>query len=286
MTVTPKQEQPILVSVERQLLLAAEGSRGPLRSPSRAVPPGTRRPRRLRVAGGLAAAVLVALVGSAILGSGGSRQFDVAAAVYRALKPGTGVRHVVEVLETPGPHRNWFEYQRWSTSSPPSERTIGRQENGHGGIHLSESAIAPGGTWTTWSPERPSLIERTEYTGTAKYGLPELLRGDFSSYTLRFLSRTHFAGQPADRLEALPRGSRGPVKPGEPPTIILVNARTFLPLEVINYRGTVSHPVPAFIFRYPVYEELPATARNLALLKMAPHPGASYVKQAPEGPGR
>jgi hypothetical protein len=277
MMVAPQQEQPILASVERQLLTAAKRSRGRRRAGSLVLLTSAWRRRWLRVAGALAASVIMALIGLAVVGSGGPRQFDVAAAVFRAIAPGSGVRYVVEVLETPGRRRSWVEYQRWSTSSPPSERTISRQENVHGGTRMSESAIAPGGTWTTWSAERPDVVERTKSTGTLKYSLSELLRGDYRADRLRFLSKTHFAGQPADQLEAVTRGSRGPVKPGEPPTIIIVNARTFLPLEVIDYRGTVNHPIPAFIFRFPIYEELRATARNLARLKMAPHPGVRTV---------
>jgi hypothetical protein len=244
--------------------------------------------RRTRSSAGRRALVLVPLAlagllaGFALFGSSGDRrQFDVAAAVYRATAPGSGVLHIV--LEEEGGSdgkRSVARVERWSTSSPPSERTIWIDRRNYGREHFVriEAAIAPGSTWSTWGTNRPGVIERTQGTGIARSQVSGI-RAAYESGRLRVLERTTRGGRGVYRLEVVPlKGSAG--RGGAAPYKLLVDAATFVPIESIEYaHGPHGRLVPVFVIRYRTYQELPATPANLALLNMAPHPGARVVER-------
>jgi hypothetical protein len=59
----------------------------------------------------------------------------------------------------------------------------------------------------------------------------------------------------------------------------MVDAHTFLPIDVEWTRDRQGRRVPRFVMRYLVYKELPLTPENLALLAMRPHPGARVLER-------
>jgi hypothetical protein len=146
---------------------------------------------RTRVLAGVPIMVLCALVVFALIGGSGGGQFDVAAAVYRAIAPGHGVRYVVTDQESDiDGKRTFLHVQRWSTSDPPSERSVSleRRDYGRERSVRVEAAIAPGGTWSSWWSGRPGVIEHTKAAGTQEDEVA-ILRAAHRAGRLRVLER-------------------------------------------------------------------------------------------------
>ncbi len=223
-------------------------------------------PRRTLFA--VPAIVLAALAAFALIGGPGEARLDVAAALYRALTPGAGVLHYVSEEELDG--RLVMRVQHWSTQHPPRERNVSEEH----GVRV-EGAIAPGGVWTTWASAYPDRVERTRARGTATNDDVTGLRRAYREHLLRVSGKLSFHGRPAYRLTVVPRlGKHGA------PTVVIVDARSFLPIEVIDYaHGKHGGLLPQWVIRYRAIEELPDTAANLAHLKLAAHPGAHLVER-------
>lgn len=137
-----------------------------------------------------------------------------------------------------------------------------------------------GGTWMNWSSAHPGVIEQTKSKGTANDGDVTGLRAAYQSGRLRLIGKTKLQGRAVYRLEVVPpRNVPNWARRAEAnPSDVLVDASTFLPVESIDYaRDRHGRLVPSFVLRYPVTKELPATLANLALLNMAPHPGAQVL---------
>jgi hypothetical protein len=226
--------------------------------------------------------VIAVALGFALFGDGGGGQFNVAAAVYRAIAPGHGVRYIVTDQESERDgKRTLLHVQRWSISDPPSERTVSLERRNYGREHSVriESAIAPGATWSSWWSGRPGVIEHTKATGTLKDEVA-IIRAAYRAGRLRVLGRTEISGRPVYRLQVIPPRTGPAVRNRATPTDLLVDARTFVPIEVIDYaRGPHDRLRPVFEIHYRTYEELPVTPANLALLKLAAHPGARVVQR-------
>ncbi len=261
------------------------------RRPRRPRTHGARRPRRLRALAGLSLAAAGLLLGVALLGGVSKRQFDVAAAVYRAIAPGPGVRYLVVDQESgAGSNRYYSHVERWSTSDPPRERVIWREQRGYGRERswVGESSVRPGGASWSWSTARPGVIEQAQAGQTLKDTL-SVIRAAYHSGRLRLVETTTLGARKVYRLQAdLPR-----MKAAEGPEELLVDAKTFVPIEAIDYarephghlqpffedftRDPHGDLQPVFVLHYRTYEELPATPANLAKLNMAPHPGARVL---------
>jgi hypothetical protein len=222
---------------------------------------------------GLAALSLVAtglLLGVALIGGGGGGQFDVAAAVYRAIRPGGGVRYVVteqEVGFDGKSSRNRVE--RWSTVNPQREHTIWREQRSYGRERswLDESSIKVGGTSWDWSSNQPGVMLRMKGTAILKDQLEEI-RSAYRSGLLRPVEETTLDGRKVYRLRANAGGG---------PNELFVDAKTFVPVEEIEHIGGPHGHQTVFVLRYRVFKELPATPTNLAKLNMAPHPGTRII---------
>jgi hypothetical protein len=254
--------------------------------PGRAGGRSARRPaawpaNRRRVLALVPIALACALLVFALRGGGGG-QFDVAAAVYRAIAPGHGVRYVVTDQESEiDGKRTLLHVQRWSTSDPPSERTISLERRNYGREHsvLVEAAIAPGGTWSSWWSGRPEVIEHTRATGVARDEVA-IIRAAYRAGRLRVLERTELPGHSVYRLQVVPPRTGPAARSRQIPNVLIVDARTFVPVEDINYgRGPHGRLVPTFVLHYRTFEELPATPANLAKLKLAAHPGTHVVQR-------
>jgi len=209
-------------------------------------------------------------------------RFDVAAAVYRAIARGHGVRYVVTDQESEiDGKRTLIHAQRWSTNDPPSERTLTLERRNYGRERtvLVESAIAPGSTWSSWWSGRPGVIEHTKATGILRDEVA-IIRAAYRAGRLRLLEKTRLDGRAVYRLQVIPPRSGPGNHYRATPTDLLVDASTFVPIEVIDYaRGSHGRLLPTFVMRYETFVELPATPSNLAMLKLAAHPGARVVER-------
>ncbi|HTC73417.1 MAG TPA: hypothetical protein VK655_11060 [Solirubrobacteraceae bacterium] len=266
---------PLLALRERGLSDPREASR-PSAQRSAAWPLNRRRVLAL-VPIALACALLVLA-----LRGGGGGQFDVAAAVYRAITPGHGVRYVVtdQESDTDG-KRTLLHVQRWSTRDPASERSVSLERRNYGRERsvLVEAAIAPGSTWSSWWSGRPGVIEHTKATGTQRDEVA-ILRAAYRAGRLRVLEKTELNGHSIYRLRVVPPRTGPAARNRATPTDLLVNASTFAPIEVIDYaRGPHGRLRPTFVLHYRTFVELPATPANLAHLKLAPHPGAHVMQR-------
>jgi len=265
---------PLLALRERELSDPA-GARG------RAELPATWQPRRRRVLVLVPVVLACTLLAFALRGGGGG-QFDVAAAVYKAITPGHGVRYVVtdEESQIDG-KRTFLHVQRWSTSDPAAERSVSLQRTNYGREHsvLVEAAIAPGGAWSSWWSGRPAVIEHTKATGTLRDEVA-ILRDAYRTGRLRVLAKTRLDGRAVYRLQVVPPRTGPAAHSRQIANVLIVDARTFVPVEDINYvHGPHGRLVPTFVLHYRTFEELPATPANLALVKLAAHPGAHVVQR-------
>ena len=237
-------------------------------------------PSHLRVLVLLPIALACVLLAFALHGGGG--QFDVAAAVDRAITPGHGVRYVVTDQESDiDGKRTLLHVQRWSTSDPPSERSVSLERRNYGRERsvLVEAAIAPGSTWSSWWSGRPGVIEHTKATGILRDEVA-IIRAAYRAGRLRLLEKTRLDGRAVYRLQVIPPRSGPGNHYRATPTDLLVDASTFVPIEVIDYaRGSHGRLLPTFVMRYETFVELPATPSNLAMLKLAAHPGARVVER-------
>lgn len=274
MTILPQIEQQLLRAVSRQASrprarLLARFSSFRRHTPT---PPGPRRRRTHKPALALLPlAVVGALLGFTLLGGTGDKQFDVAAA-YRALTVGSGVRYIaVDVEENFSGHHWVHHFQYWRTANPWRERSVYEGPNdGHSPNERLEQAIKPGGTWLAWWSGKPNAILRTDRRQAMQELDENFIRAHYKSKTLRLVGKISFEGHAAYRLEVV-----HPPTPGDEPVDFVVAANTFVPLELVNYaRDRNGQVVPRAVAHFRAYEELPATPQNLALLNMAPHPGA------------
>jgi hypothetical protein len=266
---------PLLALRERE---PSDHRRAGRRSRGRvAVWPASRR----RILALVPMALVCVLLALALRGGGGG-QFDVAAAVYRAITPGHGVLYVVTDQESESDgKRTLLHVQRWSTSDPPSERSVSLERRNYGRERsvLVEAAIAPGSTWSSWWSGRPGVIEHTKATGTQRDEVA-ILRAAYRAGRLRVLEKTELNGHSIYRLRVVPPRTVPAARNRATPTDLLVNASTFAPIEVIDYaRGPHGRLRPTFVLHYRTFVELPATPANLAHLKLAPHPGAHVMQR-------
>jgi hypothetical protein len=266
---------PLLALRERE---PSDHRRAGRRSRGRvAVWPASRR----RILALVPMALVCVLLALALRGGGGG-QFDVAAAVYRAITPGHGVLYVVTDQESESDgKRTLLHVQRWSTSDPPSERSVSLERRNYGRERsvLVEAAIAAGSTWSSWWSGRPGVIEHTRATGVARDEVAPI-RAAYRAGRLRVLEKTELPGHSVYRLQVVPPRTGPAARKRATPTVLLVDARTFVPIEVIDYsRGPHGRLRPTFAMHYRTFEELPATPANLAKLKLAAHPGARVVQR-------
>jgi hypothetical protein len=216
------------------------------------------------------APVAGAAVVFALAGAGDHRGFDVLAAVVQATEPGAGVFHV-DAEESYSGKRGVTRFQYWQTIHPRRERMLVTESYPGKATRRIERAIAPGETWHYWSSGAPASILRSRSTRheVAVFDAAQIHQA-YRRGELRLLGTTRVEGRSAYRLRVV-----NP-EPHAPPVDILVATGTFAPIEDINYRWTRDGRLqPGWILRYRAYEELELNPANVALTRMAPHPGAT-----------
>jgi hypothetical protein len=269
----------LLPQIERELLAAARRT-----TPVHQRPP--RRPRRLFA--GVAIAVAVAAV--VVLTVGGTRHgrvavaaADVVADAYRAATPPPGaVLHIVTTTQSFAVHHGRHEHsplfrqEDWLLAHPVENHGIFS-----GAGQVSEEAYSDG-TYLQWDDGAPDVIHRS--TGVAARTQQQdpaaSLRRLYRSGRVLVAGRLRIAGVAVWRLKVRNVGVHDNPRPA---STMFVDARTFVPIEEIVYGARQTHRYGAWtivdreVTRYPVFENLPATAAGRALLRMHPHPGAHVV---------
>jgi hypothetical protein len=221
------------------------------------------RPARARFAlakrAALALPIAAAVLGLALLGQGG-RQFDVAAAVYKATIAGNGVHYMFLEGER-GTVR--LRYRRWSMSDPLRERSVQTR-----GSHIVEM-VSGGGIESAWSSEHSREILRASGSPpVSKWDPVRVIQAAYRAGRLHVLGKTTVGARAAYRAVVLSlHGSAGP--------IVIVDAHTFMPIEMIYHRP--GGGPPTLVIHVRSYEELPETAANLTLVRLAHHAGARVV---------
>lgn len=236
-----------------------------------------RRPLRALALGAAGAgAVGVALL--ILLGSSGPASFNVAAAMYKATTPGSGVLHMSTLTENiVGAHTNVIHDEFWSEQNPRRIRIIISIDGGELESALTTSPMK----LLQWSKEEPDVITQSVPTGiaTTEQSAVQILRELVRKGEITEAGKTTFHGQPAYLLEVHPQ-YHVPTLNGQPlpnPTVV-VDASTFVPLESTSYSVSSEHGTPELMTsrnHYLAYEELPPNEQDEALLGLAQHPGAS-----------
>jgi hypothetical protein len=245
-----------------------------------AAPRGRAHARRpLAFAG--AAACGIALGGFALTAiPGGGGTFNAAAAMYSALAPGSGVLHMATVTErTIGSQAaTTMREQIWTAQNP---RRMHLVMVGPEGAEVLESSLNTAPLkLLQWSQSQPDVVKQSVPAGveTTESSPAAILRGLYAKGQLTVAGKTSVDGRAAWRLEVHP-STPTPTLNGQqlPNPMLLVDAETFVPLELVEEFVVNEHGTPELAVQkthYAEYQELPATPRNEALLQLAEHPGA------------
>lgn len=228
--------------------------------------PARTRPARARSAfpkrAALALPVAAAVLALVLFGQGGGSQFDVAAAVYKATIAGNGIHYMFLEGEA---GRVRIRYQRWSATDPLRERSVLARRG-----RIVE-LVSGGGLESAWSTEHPHQILRVNGSApVSKWDPVRVIQEAYRAGRLRVLGKTTVGAHAAYRTEVLsPRGK------AEPGATVIVDAHTFMPIEMIYHRP--GGGPPTLVLRVRSYGELPATKANLGLLSLADRADARVV---------
>jgi len=260
---------------------------GPPRPPARGrrrrrpeLPAPAWRGRRLVL--GCAGAATVALAAVVLLSLPGGGTPNVAAAMYQATTPGSGVLHMNTVTEKiVGGHTQTTSEQFWSEQNPRRVRLI--ISNGE---ETLESALTTQPLkLLQWSQSNPDVIKQSVPTGIAdseQTGV-QVLRQLYRKGELTLAGKSTFDGQPAWLLEVHPQYTRPTVDGKQLPNpTVVVSASSFVPLEFDEDSVSSEHGTPELMVirvRYVEYEELPRNTQDEALLALAEHQGASIENE-------
>ncbi len=226
--------------------------------------PEPRRPARSRSVllkrGALALPVAAVVLALALLGQGGGSQFDVAAAVYKATIAGNGVHYMYLEGEGSGVTTR---FQRWSSTDPFREREL-IDTNGR-----IVELVSGDGIESAWATEHARKIFRAHGSAPiSKWDPVRVIQDAYRAGRLHVVGKTAVGARAAYVTKILPlRGNEG--------TTVIVDAHTFMPVEMI-YRKPTGGP-PTLVIHVRSYEELAPTQANLTLVGLAHHPGARVV---------
>lgn len=243
------------------------------------------RPRwqlRFVLGGGLALGVVGVVTLIVLLAAPGAGTPNVAAAMYRATAPGSGVLHMSTVTEQiVGGQTRVTREQFWSEQNPRRLHLVLTNSE-----ETRESALTTNPPkLLQWSQSSPDVIRQSVPTGIAaseQTGV-EVLRELYRKGELTLAGKATFGGQPAWLMEVHPTYAP-PTLNGQPlsnPTVV-ISASSFVPLEFSDSSVTSENGKPELLVtktRYLAYEELPPNTQDEALLALAPHPGASVKSE-------
>lgn len=243
---------------------------------------------RIRVAVGFAAAAAVAGVALVTLGPSGGGTPNVLADVSRALTPGSGVLHMVQVTEqmVAGQTRT-ARVETWTAQNPRRLHSIVTPPDGKTFEHAFTASPLEN---RRWSEEEPSVIVHETSNGPLVKGAltheatPDVtLRELFKKGQLTMVGKTTLEGREVLELTVHPADYTQPVFEGKqlPDPSMYVDANTFVPVELVSESLTHAGEtidgaleLETETTRYTTYEELPAGAQSESLLRLDAHPGA------------
>jgi hypothetical protein len=246
------------------------------------------RPRRARIAVGCATAGAVALTLIATLGSPGGGTPNVLADVYRALTPGSGVLHMVQVTEqtVAGKTRTTHE-ELWTAQNPRRLRSLTTPPDGKTYEHAFTASPLEN---RRWSEEEPNVILHETSNGELVKGAlthedtpVSVLRELVKNGRATIVGQTKLDGRALWQLTLHPANYTQPVFEGKklPDPTMYVDLTTFAPVELVseslahaNEQLTGALELEVATTRYETYEETPKNAQSEASLKLAAHPGA------------
>ena len=252
-------------------------------------PPRAHRSIVPRVAVGAAVATAAAVVVVTLTGGPGGHGVSVAAALEQAITPHGGVLHIVTETENliNGQVTETTHSELWTAQNPRRLRSRNTLSSG-GEASESEGAIIsliPPRTqsWLASDPgtihESVQPIDNEEQTPTA------FLRKAYQEGRLTVVGKEELDGRSVWRLNVIPAATQTPqTLDGAviPDPTVTVDASTFVPIENVIYSVSSASGKPTLEttkVHYDSYEELPASSTNLALLKLASHPGAKVVTE-------
>jgi hypothetical protein len=225
-----------------------------------------------------AASAIIALVLFATVGSSGGGAPDVLADVYRALTPGTGVLHVVEITEqTTAANTTTSREELWTAQNPRRLRTVTTLP---GGETYENTFSASPLESLKWSAREPHVILRGTPVGALSHEATpvSVLRELYAKGELTLAEKTVLEGRSVWQLTVHPQYTL-PEYDGKPVAApsVFVDASTFQPVEMLSQsviQGSTGLELQLSKVRYVTYEETPQSAQADSLLKLAGHPGA------------
>lgn len=243
---------------------------------------------RIRVAVGFAAVAALAAAVLVTLGPSGRGTPNVLADVSRALTPGSGVLHMVQVTEqmAAGKTRT-ARVETWTAQNPRRLHSIVTPPDGKTFEHAFTASPLEN---RRWSEEEPNVILHETSNGPLVKGAltheatPDVtLRELLKKGQLTMAGKTTLEGRAVLALTVHPANETPPMFEGKqlPDPTMYVDANTFVPVELasesLTHAGETikgSLELETETTRYTTYEELPAGARSESLLKLGEHPGA------------
>lgn len=264
-----------------QLLELLDTTIRPLEAPLAA---RTRDPRRWPARPAFAAAALLgaSLAAALALSDLGGGRLDVAAAAYRATQQGTGVLHMSIVSErTVGSSTRTTRAEIWTAQNPRRMRTIHTDSE----ETLEDSLTTTPVRALEWSSSQPTLIKEStpanvESTEQSPVQTIHRLLGEGRATVA---GKTSYEGREAWELQIHPDTPPASFEGAQLPDPTLITAAgSYVPLELVEHYVTSENGTPELAEqreRYIEYEELPADAPDEALLKLAPHAGATVQSE-------
>jgi hypothetical protein len=245
----------------------------------------TRGPRgpRARIAVGCAAAAAVALAVLATVGSSGGGTPNVLADIYRALTPGSGVLHMVQVTEQSVAGKTTTTRQElWTAQNPRRLRSILTLPGGETYEHAFTASPLED---RRWSAQEPKVILRSTPVGASTHEATPIsvLRELVKKGEAVLAGQRTLEGRAVWELTVHPGNYTQPVFEGKtlPDPTVYVDASTFEPVEFVSEslthadgKASGAPELEVSTTRYTAYEEYAKSAHSESLLKLAEHPGA------------
>ncbi len=238
---------------------------------------------RFRTVTALAVAAACALAVFIALGSTRGGTSSVLADVYRALTPGSGVVHMVEVTErSAGGTTTTTREEIWTAQNPRRLHSVTTTSEGKTYEWAFSSSPLEN---RRWSEEEPGVIFHSTPTGalTSEATPVTLLRELVEKGEMTLAGQTTLEGRAVWRLDVHPVNYTEPIFHGTqlPNPTMYVDASTFAPVELVaqslTHAGGQSSGAPEVLTektRYTTYEESPKDAQSASALSLAEHPGA------------
>jgi hypothetical protein len=286
-SINPVVSDPQAAPVEA-LLPRLDQTARTLHAPAPAARISKARKPRIRLAVGFAAVAALAAVLLATLGPSGGGTPNVLADVSRALAPGSGVLHMVEVQErTVAGRTSTSRVETWTAQNPRRLHSIVTPPDG---TTFEQAFTASPLEDRRWSEEEPNVILHEASNGPLLKGAlthestpVALVRELLKKGQLTMAGKTTLEGRAVWELAVHPANYTQPVFEGKqlPDPTLYVDATTFVPVELVS--ESLAHAgekidgaleLATETSRYTTYEELPPGDHSESLLELDQHPGA------------